>query len=107
VKKKTLVSGKQYLITPKEVIEMGEVLKQYPSGSNPAKNYNIILGKDGVVYCDCMGWKMNKHCKHLEAFNSTDGAVPVGAKKAKKESTASLDKTIDEIVEQIKRDGTA
>lgn len=27
--------------------------------------YNITQGDDGVVYCNCQGWKMRKNCKHL------------------------------------------
>ena len=32
--------------------------------------YNIVRGKDGVVYCTCWAWKMNKTCKHLDEFFS-------------------------------------
>jgi hypothetical protein len=83
-----------------EVRIMGTVLAEYPSGSNPARKYNIIQGKDGVVYCDCMGWKMNKHCKHLKDFESTAGQAPI--KKAKKDPEPKLNTTIDRIVEEIR-----
>ena len=38
---------------------MGEIITEMPS-SKPGKSYNIIRGKDGVVYCECWAWKMNK-----------------------------------------------
>jgi hypothetical protein len=81
---------------------MGQTLATYPSGSNPAKEYSVILGNDGVTYCDCMGWKMNKHCKHLKAYEAGTSA-PV--KKAKKDPKAELNKTIDDIVNDIKAGG--
>ncbi|MHA2046465.1 MAG: hypothetical protein ACW99G_16890 [Candidatus Thorarchaeota archaeon] len=84
---------------------MGEVLATYPSGSNPAKEYSVILGNDGVVYCDCMGWKMNKHCKHLKAYEADNNACITPMKKAKKEKAPTLNKTIDDIVNSI-RSGT-
>ena len=87
----------------KEVNNMGQELAEYPSGSNPAKKYHIILGNDGVTYCDCMGWRMNKHCKHLNDYMSKPGRK--GVKTAKKEPEPKLDQTIDRIVEEIKAGG--
>jgi hypothetical protein len=49
-----------------------------------------------------MGWKMNKHCKHLKAYEAGTSA-PV--KKAKKDPKAELNKTIDDIVNDIKAGG--
>ena len=49
---------------------MSEVLATNPSSSNPSKVYNIIKGGDGVIYCDCPGWKMRKTCKHLDDYNT-------------------------------------
>ena len=62
---------------------MGEVLATNPSSSNPAKSYSIIKGADGVIYCDCPGWKMRKTCKHLEEFNSNVPAPAPGTLPAK------------------------
>lgn len=49
-----------------------EILGQVKSHSNPHTYYDIKKGRDGVVYCDCMGWKMStkdpKTCKHVEEF---------------------------------------
>lgn len=50
------------------------VIATVPSHSNPAKSYNIRMGKDGNVYCTCPAWKFQKvhpkarTCKHLKAF---------------------------------------
>jgi hypothetical protein len=85
---------------------MGQELATYPSGSNPAKQYHIILGNDGVTYCDCMGWKMNKHCKHLDDYCNKQGNFPNAkvskAKLAKKDPEPKLNTTIDRIVEEIR-----
>lgn len=97
-------------IYKKEVKNMGKELAEYPSSSNPAKTYHIILGADGVTYCDCMGWKMNKHCKHLDDYLGKASGKVIGAHKikptlAKKDPEVSLNKTIDKIVEEIKQGG--
>jgi len=44
------------------------ILKEYPSSSNPGKVYHVILGDDNVMYCDCMGWKMHRDCRHLRSY---------------------------------------
>lgn len=43
---------------------MSQLLAKYPS-SNGRSIYEIIEGKDGVVYCTCLGWRNRKTCKHL------------------------------------------
>ena len=47
---------------------MGRILDTIPSSSNPGKTYDIIEGKDGVIYCTCTAWKMRKTCKHLKEW---------------------------------------
>jgi hypothetical protein len=47
---------------------MGQILKQYPSRSNPSKNYEVIRGADGKTYCTCWPWKLNRTCEHLEDY---------------------------------------
>ena len=81
---------------------MGTTLTTYPSSSNPAKKYNVILGNDGVVYCDCMGWKMNKRCRHLAAYHKTAGKImtPVKVTEPANESIAT---TIERVVASITR----
>lgn len=43
---------------------MSTVLARYRSSSGP-KSYEVILGGDGVMYCNCPGWVNRKTCKHL------------------------------------------
>ena len=50
---------------------MGEVLETYPSLSNPNREYQVIRGDDGVVYCTCWQWKKNRTCRHLEHYSRT------------------------------------
>ncbi len=47
---------------------MGRILDTVPSSTNPGKTYDIMEGKDGVIYCTCTAWKMRKTCKHLKAW---------------------------------------
>jgi len=49
---------------------MGTVLTEY-EGTKPGTTHQIIRGADGVVYCTCWAWRMNKRCKqckHLDRF---------------------------------------
>lgn len=52
---------------------MGDVLATNKSSSNPSIVYRILKGGDGVIYCDCPGWKMRKDCKHLKAYHASNG----------------------------------
>lgn len=59
-----------------------KILSVYTSSSNPGKEYQIVQGRDGVVYCTCTSWKMRKHCKHLDHYNSAAQAkIRVSAKR--------------------------
>lgn len=73
---------------------MGDVLATNPSSSNPNVVYRILKGGDGVIYCDCPGWKMRKDCKHLKAYHTSSGtkATPpalMGAPVKKEKKTAA------------------
>lgn len=62
---------------------MGQVLATNPSSSNPSISYKIIKGADGIIYCDCPGWKMRKTCKHLVAFGAGSTPVPQPGQSSK------------------------
>ncbi len=59
---------KLFIAKVKERSFMGRILDTIPSSSNPGKTYDIIEGKDGVIYCTCTAWKMRKNCKHLKEW---------------------------------------
>lgn len=54
----------------RSTVTTARLLGKVPSSSNPLKSYEIRLGGDGVVYCSCQAWKINKYCKHLEQWHS-------------------------------------
>lgn len=52
---------------------MKDILETVPSSTTPGKEYHIIRGKDGKIYCDCPGWifkarKGDGKCKHIIAY---------------------------------------
>ena len=49
---------------------MGIKLAEYSSKSNAGKSYTVQQGSDGVIYCDCWGWKKHRTCWHLEDYHS-------------------------------------
>lgn len=46
---------------------MSKILATYPSKSS-LRTYDIIRGSDGVTYCQCWQWKLNRTCSHLKSF---------------------------------------
>ena len=75
---------------------MSRILDTIPSSSNPGKTYDIIEGKDGVIYCTCTAWKMRKTCKHLKKWtlkNTPENLV--------KNEPDSLDKVVSAEVEKL------
>ena len=66
--------------------EKGPVVAKVPSESNPEKEYEIRLGKDGNFYCSCPAWKNMKKpvkdriCKHIKTWaKAHDMKLPEGA----------------------------
>ena len=49
------------------------VLAAYPSRSGSAV-HKIRMGKDGVVYCTCRGWRFHRNCWHLRDFLSKNAS---------------------------------
>lgn len=45
---------------------MAEFIAEYPSKSKPGRKYKVKRADDGVIYCDCWQWKINKTCKHTQ-----------------------------------------
>ena len=83
---------------------MGKVLATNYSKSNPNKSYDIIEGADGVIYCECMGWKMHRDCRHLKEFNVSGLGLPKPPmKKSPVPATTrdSLQETIEQAVATI------
>lgn len=66
----------QYARRAEELKEksMTQVLSYVPSSSNPSKSHEIRMGKDGVIYCTCIGWQNHKNCKHLDNWKTKPGA---------------------------------
>jgi len=66
---------------------MGKILAEYPSSSS-SNIYHIQEGKDGVIYCDCPGWKFNgRTCKHLKDYQGgAHDAEKIVAEPAKPKS---------------------
>ena len=69
-------------------------LAQVRSKSNPAKAYQVTMGKDNVLYCSCPAWRFSgkggrqKDCKHLRDFREQNP----GIMQAVREYQAYLDK---------------
>ena len=77
---------------------MGRILDTVPSSSNPGKTYDIIEGKDGVIYCTCTAWKMRKTCKHLKGWNQKNNFSGMSVAK---DEHGSLDEVVSAEVQKL------
>ena len=85
---------------------MGTTLATNSSKSNPNKTYDIIEGADGVIYCECMGWKMHRDCRHLKDYHAGNSPVGMSVKvKPERPVTTAKDmvKLVDEAVNMINK----
>ena len=77
------------------------VLARIPSSSNPSKSYEVRLGADGNLYCQCPSWRFqknsptNRSCKHLVEFKASakgshfaTGSEPVAIRAPRKARVA-------------------
>ena len=60
-----------------------QVLSTVTSSTNPGKQYEIRLGRDGVTYCTCKAWSMKKTCKHLVDYLTKTAKKVLKKAKAK------------------------
>jgi hypothetical protein len=56
------------------------VLAEFPIKSRPGAVYQVLMGEDGVVYCDCPSWKFQpevppekRTCKHIRLWRAEGG----------------------------------
>ena len=84
---------------------MGDVLAEYESSSG-RKTYQILLGRDGVTYCNCPAWRFSKDrprtCKHLDKYFA--GKVQEHRPQAVEEDPVYDDGSVEQSVEQAIRE---
>ena len=79
-----------------------KLLGSIKSTSRSHIKYEIRQGKDGVIYCSCMAWKMHKNCKHLQEWRATSGyRAGHGFKPAAPWSTEDLTNLMKATAEEI------
>lgn len=90
----------------RNIVTTPRLLGQIRSSSNPNKFYDIKLGGDGVVYCMCQAWKMNKWCKHLDEWHGQQvQAIQPNAQNLHKKVKAILEEEKGGVVDEIVRNG--
>jgi hypothetical protein len=77
---------------------MRELLQTIRSKSNPDKTYDIIRGKDGVVYCTCWAWRINKTCKHLKEYHAQAGT----GLQTVQFNPDTWERNVNQIIEELK-----
>ena len=77
-----------------------EVLARVKSDTSD-NEYEIRLGRDGVVYCTCWGWKRYRNCKHLKAFHANN--MSGRATEKVNGETLTLEIEIDKVVEMLRQ----
>lgn len=46
----------------------GTLVKVVESGTTKGLFYEVRMGKDGRLYCTCIGWKFHHDCKHARTI---------------------------------------
>lgn len=69
------------------------------SKSGPSVTHEIRLSKDGIVYCDCEGFRWRGHCSHIKELMLDNPGARFLVKAGLREKIAHLEKivaTLDE-----------
>lgn len=76
-----------------------EILETNYSISKPGKEYHIIRGTDGVIYCDCWQWKTKRDCIHLRNYLANHGNYGLKTEPTKTEvKKGSIEDDIDNVI---------
>jgi hypothetical protein len=80
-----------------KVVTEPKILATAESNSKPGTYHEIRLGKDGVVYCTCWAWRINKWCKHLDEYHSKNQT----SRSVKPVSIAIAQNEVDKVIKSI------
>ena len=81
---------------------MGVPVAEYKSKSKPGRTYVVQRGADGVIYCDCWQWKINKTCKHTKDYLANMNNVVKAVEKITKNDIDPLQEAINDAVAFMK-----
>ena len=85
---------------PKGKIDlMPGVVAQIPSRSLPKQMHDIRLSKNGLVYCDCEGYRWRAFCQHIQTMIDQNPASTIIVKAGLREKIAHLTKVIETLDE--------
>ena len=80
---------------------MGTPVAEYRSKSKPGRVYTVQIGSDGVTYCDCWQWKINKTCKHTKDYLANHASSQTAAFNSEQYNKPDRKPDIDPIQEAI------
>jgi len=81
-------NGGQITLTP-------GVVAKIPSSSDPHKDHEVRLSKNGLVYCDCEGFRWRGHCSHIDTLIGQNPGAKMMVKAGLREKIAHLQKVIE------------
>jgi len=80
-------NGGQVVLTP-------GVIAEVDSASNPGEKHKVRLSKNGLIYCDCEGYRWRSHCRHIDVVVAQNPAVKLMVKAGLRERIVKLQEVI-------------
>jgi len=71
------------------------VVARVPSSSKPNEDHEVRLSKNGLVYCDCEGYRWRGHCAHIDTVIAQNPGAKMMVKAGLREKISHLEKVIE------------
>lgn len=75
------------------------VVAKIPSSSVPSTSHEIRLSKNGLIYCDCRGYRWRGHCQHIQTMIEQNPTSKIIVKAGIREKIAHLQAVIKSLDE--------
>ena len=82
-----------------QVVLTPGVIATVPSNSDPSVVHEVRLSRNGLIYCDCEGYRWRHICSHVRGMMATNPAVKIMVRASLlelRESLSTLLKELDE-----------
>jgi hypothetical protein len=80
-----------------QVVLTPGVIATVPSNSDPSVIHEVRLSRNGLIYCDCEGYRWRRMCSHIRTLSDQNP----GVKLMVRASLLMLRESITEILKEL------